>query len=259
MTPDKWTINASNCFERPLGDSEYSYYPPSRDGVGDMFLHIAFRAPKDRLRPERVVNAWAVLRNRHPLLACQVIEENGSVRFSFLPPGTVQESLKEAQDALFFRRESKDDLWLKWMPSYQISVAVFQTNADNHFRIIEQTIYQYGNGGSWSMVDGRHVLRMNDSGTSGTLRFLGDNGEIFIVALGVHNQKRWGDIVSNLQQNQTGVLIHPQYYSDQHKDREEQREKQLASYSVKNAHGRQLSIKYTQAEGQNLAANIIIG
>jgi len=31
---------------------------------------------------------------------------------------------------------------------------------------------------------------------------------------------RWGDIVTNLSNSETGVTINPQYYSDSHKDRE---------------------------------------
>ena len=70
---------------------------------------------------------------------------------------------------------------------------------------------------------------------------------------------RWGDIVTNLANDQTGVIITPQYYSDAHRDREAARERQLASYSVKNAKGRNFAINYPVTEGNNLKANIIIG
>ena len=100
---------------------------------------------------------------------------------------------------------------------------------------------------------------MGGSGTCGSLRFVADTGENFIATLGVHNYKRWGDIVTNLSNDQTGVVITPEYYSNEHPDREKAREAQLASYSVKNLKGREFSIKYTVAEGNNLKANIIIG
>ncbi|KAG6907608.1 hypothetical protein DXG01_008226 [Tephrocybe rancida] len=137
------------------------------------------------------------------------------------------------------------------MTKYTLALRVFQTNPDNFFRVVEQTVWNYADGGSWDTVNGQQVLTINGSGTSGTIRFLADNGENFIVAVGVHNFKRWSDIVTNLANDQTGVIINPQYYSQ--KDREEQRDKQLASYQVKNAKGRQFAIKFIQAEGENLA------
>ncbi|KAF9055562.1 fungal fruit body lectin-domain-containing protein [Panaeolus papilionaceus] len=105
--------------------------------------------------------------------------------------------------------------------------------------------------------NGQQVLNMGGSGTSGTIRFVADNGENFIVALGVHNYKRWCDIVTNLGRDQTGTVINPQYYNDG--PRAYQREKQLASYSVKNAKGRQFAVKFTDGEGQDLACDIIVG
>ena len=144
--------------------------------------------------------------------------------------------------------------------SYNITVCVYQLNPNAFFKIVEKTCWTYANGGTWSEVNDQHVLCMGGSGTSGALRFQCDeSGERFIVTLGVHNYKRWGDIVTNLTTSETGVLIQPQYYSNDHKDREKARECQLASYSVKNAQGRQISFKYTVAEGNNLKCDIMIG
>ncbi|KAF8307356.1 putative lectin [Clavulina sp. PMI_390] len=100
---------------------------------------------------------------------------------------------------------------------------------------------------------------MGGSGTSGSLRFVADNGENFIVTLGVHNYKRWGDIVTNLTPDQTGVIINPQYYNAANPDRQAAREKQLASYNVANAKGRNFGLNYIVADGNNLKVNIIIG
>ncbi|KAG6911271.1 hypothetical protein DXG01_002110 [Tephrocybe rancida] len=111
MTGDKWTATTANHFERPLGDSEFAFFPASKDGLGDMFLHLAFRAPQANVRQERVLNAWAVLRNRHPLLACNVTEEEANApRFSFLAPAGMEDALNEARDALYFRHDSKEEL-----------------------------------------------------------------------------------------------------------------------------------------------------
>ena len=143
--------------------------------------------------------------------------------------------------------------------SYTITVQIYQTNPNAFFRVVEKTVWNYANGGTWAEVNGACVLTMGGSGTCGSLRFVSDSGENFIATLGVHNYKRWGDIVTNLSPDQTGVIITPQYYSDQHRDREEQREKQLSSYNVKNAKGRNFAINYTVADGNNLKCNIIIG
>ncbi|KAH0578397.1 hypothetical protein H2248_003554 [Termitomyces sp. 'cryptogamus'] len=108
MMPDEWTLTTAGRIERPLGDSEFAFFPASKDGLGDMFLHLAFRAPKAQLRARRVAIAWALLRCRHPLLTCQVIEEGEVPRFSFRPPESVQAALEEAKAALYFRHESKE-------------------------------------------------------------------------------------------------------------------------------------------------------
>ena len=143
--------------------------------------------------------------------------------------------------------------------SYTITAEVYQTNHNAFFHVVEETVWNYANGGTWGHVNGAYVLTMGGSGTCGSLRFASDTGENFIVTLGVHNYKRWGDIVTNLKNNETGVIITPQYYSDSHKDRERQREAQLTSYSVPNIHGRKFSLDYTVVDGHNLKVKITIG
>ena len=143
--------------------------------------------------------------------------------------------------------------------SYTITAQVYQTNRNAFFHVVEKTVWHYANGGTWGEVDGAHVLTMGGSGTSGSLRFASDTGEKFIITLGVHNYKRWGDIVTNLSNDQTGVVITPQYYSNDHRDREQQREKQLATYNVNNAQGRKFEFTYTVADGNNLVVKIVIG
>jgi hypothetical protein len=143
--------------------------------------------------------------------------------------------------------------------SYTITARICNTNPGAFFRPVEQTVWKYANGGTWDQVEGTYVLKMGGSGTCGSIRFVSDTDENFIATLGVHNYKPWCDIVTNLSPDQTGVIITPQYYSDQHADRERQREKQLTAYSVKNAKDRQFSIQYVVADGNNLKCNIIIG
>jgi hypothetical protein len=140
--------------------------------------------------------------------------------------------------------------------SYKITLRVYQTNTNAYFHVVEQTVWNYANGGTWSQTDEERTLTMGGSGTSGTIRFVADNGENFIVALGVHNYKRWCDIVTNLTGEQTGTVINPQYYNSG--PRAYQREKQLATYSVSNSKGRKFTINYTVTDGNDLKANIII-
>jgi hypothetical protein len=143
--------------------------------------------------------------------------------------------------------------------SYTITARVYQTNPNAFFNVVERTVWKYANGGTWSEVNGAYVLTMGGSGTCGSLRFLADTGENFIITLGVHNYKRWGDIVTNLTNEETGVIITPQYYNDSNRDREAQRERQLTTYHVSNLKGRNFAYNYTVADGNNLTVNIVIG
>jgi hypothetical protein len=142
--------------------------------------------------------------------------------------------------------------------SYTITVRVFNTNPNAFFRLVEQTVFT---DGTWDRVEENYVFTMGYSGTAGSLRFVSDTDpqQNFIATVGVHNYLRWCDIVTDLTNRQTGVVITPQYYSDQYPDRERQRETQLSSCSIKNAQGRQFSVQYTVNEGQNLKCDIIIG
>jgi Fungal fruit body lectin len=70
--------------------------------------------------------------------------------------------------------------------TYTVAVRVYQTNPNAFFNVVEKTAWHYANGGTWSESNGAFALTMGGSGTSGTLRFVADTGEIFVV-LGVHN------------------------------------------------------------------------
>ncbi|KAF7762188.1 hypothetical protein Agabi119p4_8781 [Agaricus bisporus var. burnettii] len=78
---------------------------------------------------------------------------------------------------------------------------------------------------------------MGGSGTSGSLRFVSsDTDESFVATFGVHNYKRWCDIVTNLTNEQTALVINQEYYGVPIRD--QARENQLTSYNVANAKGR---------------------
>ena len=136
--------------------------------------------------------------------------------------------------------------------SYSIALKLFQTNPSTYYRVVEQTVWNYANGGTWSDTDGIKTLTMGGSGTSGTIRFRSaENGKSFIVAVGVHNYKRWVDIVPNPTNDQTGMIVNGQYYNNG--ARSAQREAQLATYTNGN-----ITVTYTVTDGNTLAANIIV-
>ena len=143
--------------------------------------------------------------------------------------------------------------------SYSITAEVYQTSEDAFFHIVEKTVWNYANGGTWGKVNGAHVLTMGGSGTSGSLRFVSDTSENFIITLGVDGSKCWGDIVTNLDNDLTGIIINSRYYDDNHKDMEKQREAHLTSYSISNLKDRRFSFTYTVAGGNNLKVKIVIG
>lgn len=138
--------------------------------------------------------------------------------------------------------------------SYSIKVYIYQTNCDGNvfFRVVEETIWKNANGGTWDEVDGYHLLRMGGSGTCGSLRLLSNTNESYIVTLGVHNYKPWGDILTDLTSDQTACVITPGYYG------EGQRAYHLTMYEVANSQGRTCSYQFTVKEGNDLVVRIVI-
>lgn len=108
--------------QRLMGDTELSYYLPSRaDGVNDMYLHLGFRAPRTLFTSQRVLAAWALLLLRHPPLAARVIPPPSSsspfdtdysqVKFSYTAPASVSDAFNKASALLDLRKDvSKDEL-----------------------------------------------------------------------------------------------------------------------------------------------------
>ncbi|TFK39509.1 lectin 3a [Crucibulum laeve] len=138
--------------------------------------------------------------------------------------------------------------------TYAIYIKVIQKNA-NKFVAVEKTCWYYANGGTWTENEGRYVLTMGGSGTSGTLRFSNQDGDTFIVATGIHNYKRWCDIVPNLASSNTGMEVHPTYYSG---SRGEMLWKQLESIEKYDAKGRKLALAFTAFDGNELFATLTI-
>ncbi|KAG6554014.1 hypothetical protein Mapa_004931 [Marchantia paleacea] len=138
--------------------------------------------------------------------------------------------------------------------SYTIRVRVIQTKPSAWYSIVEKTNWLYG--GTWSEVDGEQFLNMDASGTSGMLRFRNPAGEFFLVALGVHNYKRWCDIVVDQKSTNTSVEILPTYYDNG--SRNEMLWKQLASLEKKTSKGEHIKVDYYKEDGNTLYATITI-
>ncbi|KAI1448504.1 lectin [Annulohypoxylon stygium] len=139
---------------------------------------------------------------------------------------------------------------------YSVKISIFQTNPNGPlFQIAEKSVWYFASGGEWSTSDTAPTLTMLDSGTSGMLRFVPDaapssNREIFVVAVGVHNNKHWVDIVTNIKNTETTPLTLSQYYRDTgntQADRVSAREAQRDSWDAVNNQGRKISAKFTTA------------
>ncbi|KIK70676.1 hypothetical protein GYMLUDRAFT_32717 [Collybiopsis luxurians FD-317 M1] len=98
--------------ERRLGDTEASYFLPSREsGVNDMYLHLGFSAQAQTTERERVAQVWAILRLKHPLLASSVeMYDYDDIRFVFKPYTSPDGALLDANKNLEYRVGTKDEL-----------------------------------------------------------------------------------------------------------------------------------------------------
>jgi len=140
--------------------------------------------------------------------------------------------------------------------SYTITCRVYQKDTNAWFEIVEKTVWNYANGGAWTVVDEKQVLTMGGSGTSGILRFKCKD-EYFIVALGVHNYKRWIDVSTALPSSDTATHIHSDYYTAGNY-RATVREKQLSTFDVTSPQGRNVKVNFDVADGQSLDCTIVI-
>ncbi|KAJ7366171.1 Cytolysin/lectin [Mycena albidolilacea] len=137
--------------------------------------------------------------------------------------------------------------------AYTIAVRVFHINPNKavHWRVVE---YGTGKGDDeWDPIPESPVLRMPSSGTSGSLRFVNSKGgEQFVLTVGVHNYKRWCDIVTGVSGNQTAMVINGEYYGGG--SRHSAREKQGSSCQIASKY----SCVYSVAEGKVLVADLYI-
>ncbi|KAF9270635.1 hypothetical protein L218DRAFT_889237 [Marasmius fiardii PR-910] len=194
---------SSRLYERQLGETEVSYFLPSReDGVNDMYLHLGFRAPPHMTRRSRVSLVWAILRMRHPLLASGVkMAEYDDIKFVYETPSTTEDALKKANENLEYKFLSKDELLNSYLngprtlsserSSYLIlsqasPIAPHTNHANSH---VQQT-----NGNDGHALDGDgHKFREYDLLICAT-HYLGDGMALhqfahdFFMLLGNHDE-----------------------------------------------------------------------
>ncbi|KZO95708.1 hypothetical protein CALVIDRAFT_482401 [Calocera viscosa TUFC12733] len=117
QTPTKLPVEA--VWERKLGETELSYFLPSRaEGVNDMYLCIDFTAPAALVTDERVRMVWAIIRTRHPLLGAEVRMQEGeydSASFRYSAARTAGEELERASENLRISVQTKDEVILDYL------------------------------------------------------------------------------------------------------------------------------------------------
>jgi hypothetical protein len=138
--------------------------------------------------------------------------------------------------------------------SYTLAIRTVNDTADT-LTLVEKSVWHYGNGGTWTDREEGHILQIGSSGTSGLLRFKSSNGEIFVVAVGVHNYKRWCDVQAKPKDDDTLPKLHPLYYNE--KDPQYQvLWKQAPEASATTAKGKKITVKFYVADGNQLKATL---
>ncbi len=120
--------------------------------------------------------------------------------------------------------------------------------------IVEQTTWA-GTDTIWNSSDTGFKLSMKNSGTSGALRIKTSAGEYFTVATGVHNYKRWCEVLEVADNQALTTGLHANYYKDGDA-RHKALWAQASEHSVTLKTGRKVGIKFYVAEGSALVANL---
>nr|AXS59213.1 isolectin 2b [Hericium erinaceus] len=143
--------------------------------------------------------------------------------------------------------------------SYKINVRVYQTKPSAYYNLVEKGVWHFANGGTWTVCEEQHLLKMGGSGTSGTLRFASVACDAyFTVALGVHNYKPWVDIAVDQPSTDTCVHVHPQWY-EEGTDKAKVRWEQQTKMDKMNKAGVCITAEVVKSADKEYWVNIIIG
>ncbi|KAF8641188.1 hypothetical protein AX17_000823 [Amanita inopinata Kibby_2008] len=131
--------------ERRLGDTELSYYLPSRgDGVNDMYLHLGYRAHPSVMERSRVRLIWAIMRVIHPLLASRIhMHEYDDIRFVYDIPQSLTAALFFADSTLEYCSQSSHDLvdtylnGSRTLSDERLSYLIVNSNNSNGHKFID--------------------------------------------------------------------------------------------------------------------------
>ncbi|TFY81905.1 hypothetical protein EWM64_g2108 [Hericium alpestre] len=139
-----------------------------------------------------------------------------------------------------------------------MNVRIHQTGTSRYFALVEEGVWHFANGGTWTACEGQLVLKMGGSGTSGLLRFSDGADIFFIVALGIHNYKPWLDISPDLASDDTVVAVHSDWYKDE-SERGKNREAQTEKIETKDKKGNVLSASISKSADAEFWVTIVIG
>ena len=95
--------------------------------------------------------------------------------------------------------------------SYTIEVSVVSFRPEVS-TVVEKGVWSNANGGTWTEDQGKQILRIGGSGTSGALRIKNTAGNQFFAVVGVHNYELWVDVLTDIKDNDTVVVLLPQYH-----------------------------------------------
>jgi hypothetical protein len=161
---------------------------------------------------------------------------------------------------------------------YTITITLYDENDKLLLDKTQKWGWHYANGATWAtpvvqqnafgyvyspqpwnvsnnVPEVKYVLTMGGSGTSGCLRFERKSGKPFLVAVGVHNYKRWCHIVTDLSKSDTTHTILPTYYGG---IRDENLWKQREKFTKTDKNGFTYNIEFKQKTGHNLTADLSI-
>jgi hypothetical protein len=137
--------------------------------------------------------------------------------------------------------------------SYTIKIRLVN-DTDDTLTLVEKTCW-WGHSTVWTEPEGGHLLSIAASGTSGMLRFRNSDGDFFALAVGVHNNARWCDVVVDLADDAPLTQLHSAYYNDSD-PKGKVKWNQASQASATNSKGKTVALDFYQADGYKLLASV---
>ncbi|TFY81618.1 hypothetical protein EWM64_g2388 [Hericium alpestre] len=103
--------------------------------------------------------------------------------------------------------------------AYVFNVIIAQSLTTDAFFVAEKSVWHYAGGGVWKHPGNsgepgvvKKTFVLNGSGTCGALRFANEKGEYLVAVLGIHNDRVWVDVASDLGPSDVLGQILPKWY-----------------------------------------------